>query len=82
MSVCVCVRMRVCVCVRCRLEGHQAPVLAAAFCSPHQPHWLITAGEDRTFALWDLEEATLLYQVHTHTHIRLLLALAGMSCTQ
>lgn len=32
----------------CRLEGHAGPVFACAFFEPHNPHWLVTAGEDRT----------------------------------
>jgi WD40 repeat protein len=35
------------------LEGHSAAVTAVAF-SPHAAHHLISAGEDRTFKLWDL----------------------------
>ena len=46
-----------------RLEGHQAFVLAACFCEPHEPYLLVTAGEDRTFRVWDLEEGIMIYQV-------------------
>ena len=38
-------------------------MLAAAFCWPHQPGWLLTTGEDRTFRLWDVHEGTLMYEV-------------------
>jgi len=45
------------------LEGHAAPVLCAAFCEPHAPHWLVSAGEDRCLMVWDLKEGSLVYQV-------------------
>ncbi|KAJ9518706.1 hypothetical protein QJQ45_018714 [Haematococcus lacustris] len=44
------------------LEGHGAPVRAATFCEPHRPLWLLTAGEDRSFKLWDLQQGSLVYQ--------------------
>ncbi|KAH9132275.1 hypothetical protein AeRB84_021261 [Aphanomyces euteiches] len=43
------------------LEGHLAKITAVRF-DPLQPHVLITASEDRTFKVWDLADAKLIYQ--------------------
>lgn len=43
------------------LEGHDAPVTAAAFCD-HAPHQLVSTSEDRTFKVWDLSQRCLVYQ--------------------
>ena len=45
-----------------RLQGHQAPLISAAFLAPHSPHILVTCGEDRRFTIWDLDQSTMLYQ--------------------
>jgi WD40 repeat protein len=44
-----------------RLEGHLAPVTAAAF-NPHCAHQLVSISEDRTFKVWDLAKRGLFYQ--------------------
>ena len=45
-----------------RLEAHAGRAVAAAFCTPHAPDVLATAGEDRTFVLWGLGEGRVVYR--------------------
>ncbi len=43
------------------LDGHGSPIRDCAF-GIHRPETLLTAGEDRTFKVWDLAARVLLFQ--------------------
>jgi len=43
------------------LSGYISNVTASVFC-PHQVSTLVTISEDRSFKIWDIDAAVLLYQ--------------------
>ncbi|XP_017268277.1 WD repeat-containing protein 27 [Kryptolebias marmoratus] len=47
--------------VICTLTGHLGPLTSAEFC-PWNRNILVSASEDRTFKVWDLETKAVLYQ--------------------